>query len=223
MTYGGPTVASLAAGQNPMGLVGFQTDFIHLDHHTQTGVSLFDQTTTLGGTTSWDAAERNGILLAAIQAGGVNNYSIKGSPFSVEYGKKLWMGARFHLDDYDATDWFFGLAPINDFQIIASAPTDMVGFICDEADGTIDAVTRASSTSTRTELTDHAMTADGQWRELAMEWDGNGRLKYYVGGKFAQLHMTNVPSTIAFTFAFEFQAAAIETASVDYVYCYKER
>ena len=206
-------IGSLVDGQNPMGLFGFQEDFVYGNQHAQDGVALFDLISG-NGNANMVVTEENGVIGLTCGAGERAILSTIGRSFRLNYGKSLMMGARINLQDFDATSWFVGLV-IADTSIITSLPADIVGFI--------NALSRASSTSSRVEQTAHPFTADNQWRELKMLWDGNGRLTYYIDGALTQLFTANIPTRLPLKFAIEVEADAVELLWVDFAYCWQER
>lgn len=212
--------ASMADGAPMVGLFGFETDFVEIGIHQGTGVSKF--VSAGSGNATVNIEQVNGVARIHNNDNSTFHVRTHSRPFSLRYGKRLWFGARINLRDFDAQDWFIGMT-ITDSTVIASIPDDIVGFICTESDGTIDALTRSGGTSTRTEQVDNAFTADDQWRELKVIWNGNGRLTYYIEGKPVQLHSSNIPTDTLMHFAMEVRGVAAENMDVDFVYCYQER
>ena len=209
-----------------LGLFGFAEDFADMNSHASTYAGLFQQqgsgTVVLADATNELAFEQNGAMQMRCNAGLEFQLRTVGLPFQFRYGKKLWLGGRISLKDFDATNFFVGLSAVSN-EIVVTIPANMAGFYSTNEDGTIDAICRASATSTQTELVDHAFTADDQWRELAIEWDGNGRLTYYIAGKLVQLHMTNIPTNTPLRFVIEIESDTLEDMWVDYLYCWQER
>ena len=211
---------ALVDGQSPMGLFGFQEDFVSANHHQTDGVALFDIVGV--GSALSEITSDNGVVSMNCGAGSRLNLATQAFPFRLDFGKRLMMGARINLQNFDAISFFIGLT-VDDTTIVADLPANIAGFFNDEDDGTIDALSRASSTSSRVEQTAHAFTADNQWRELKMLWDGNGRLTYYIDGALTQLFTTNIPTRTALAFAMEIQSETAETLWIDFVYCWQER
>lgn len=207
-------------GEPMIGLAGFTTEFISADAHSSIYAALF-QIQGSGGVTLVPA-EANGVVQLAVDAGGTLQMRTVNFPFRLTRGKRLEFGVRLNLQDFDATSFFVGLA-ITDNEIVNSLPTDLIGFINTDEDGTIDAISRDGGTSSRDEVVSKAFSADNQWRDMKVQWDGSSRLNYYVDGKHFQLYTANIPTDTPMRFVIEAQSATAENLWVDYAYCYQER
>ena len=214
--------ASMTDGESMMGMSGFETDFVQTGVWSNDSIALFDIEATGGGSASPASINENGVMDIACIAGGTTHIFIPGLPFRLHYGKKMAFGARINLQDFDATSYFVGLA-VADNEIVAGVPSDMVGFFNDEEDGTIDTISRAGSSSTRDEQVDQAFTANDQWRELKVTWDGQGRIKYYINGLLVQLYTSTMPTNVPMRFVMEVQSATAENLWVDWAYLWQER
>lgn len=212
--------SSMTDGAPMIGLYGFQTDFLEIETHAGNGVTLFVSAGAGNATAITEVL--NGVMRFHNNADSRFHVRTHSRTFSLRYGKKLWCGARINLQDFDAQDWFVGLST-TDSTILASLPDNIFGFICDETDGTIDTLARKGGASTRVEQVDNAFTADNQWRELKIIWNGNGRLTYYIDGKPVQLLTSNIPTNTLFHFNMEVEGVGAEDMDVDFAYCWQER
>jgi hypothetical protein len=213
---------TLTDGQAPIGdLVGFTDDFVDSKPHG----TAFEPPWTLGttGTATLDETQANGVVVMTSAAGTQVNLIRRGAPFRLNYGKKLICGARINLQDFDALGFFVGLVTAGEDTIVNSLPANAAGLINTDLSGVVSALARASSSSTLLALTPNPFTADDQWRELKMIWDGTGSLKYFVNGTFASNLKATLPTGTPLTFAVETAGAAADVMWLDWAYCWQER
>ena len=213
---------SLSDGSPMIGLAGFATDFFGADMHSI--ATLGNWTQAGAGSVIASGTQENGVIVLTPNTDTLLQFRTKGLHWKLRTGKRLWWGARINLQDIDQMSWFAGLT-IDDADILGSLPTDLIGFINDQDDGTIDTISRAGGTSSRTEQVAKAFTADNQWRDLKFVWNGSGRVKFYINGTDVQLETANIPTGVSVRAAFEFSAAAGQSdeAWLDYFYCWQER
>ncbi len=213
------TLPNLTDGGSPFDMTGYATDFYAADVH---GGSTIGEWQAVNADVSTANSLANGVCTLTNNADTEGQLLGKGLPFRLSWDKALVWGARINIQDFDGMNWFAGLS-IADSTIIAGLPADIIGFLNTEDDGTIDTVTRKDGTSTTGEQADHAITADGQWRDLKFAWDGRGRLKFYINGAFTQLYSTNIPTDVQMKLTFAVEAAAQKTMQIDWTYAYQVR
>ncbi len=212
---------SLVGGQPMIGLAGWSTDWFGPDFHSFPSIGTWD--TIGGGAVESGGSQPNGVLEFTPNMNVEIQLRTKGFHWQLRNGKRLWWGARLNLQDFDAMSWFCGLT-INDDDILDGLPNDIIGFINTSDDGSIDTISRKGSTSLRDTHASHAFTADNQWRDLKFIWNGHGRVHFYIDGAEVQLYSTN-PINVPMKAAFEFAAIVgqVDTAWLDYFYCWQER
>jgi len=215
------TGGSLTDGQSFMGLSGFEDDFISVGAFNA-ALNVTPWVISPTGGVAAVLGEENGVIVMTSGTGSNCQITKPTTAFRLNYGKRLWLGARINVQDIDASSWFVGLSTA-DTTIVDSLPASVVGFLNTEDDGTIDTITQASSTASRDEQTADIFTADNQWREFKVIWDGQGRLTYFVNGARRQLYTANIPTRTALTFSIEIAAAAADKLWVDFAYAYQER
>lgn len=147
---------------------------------------------------------------------------LNGTPFQTLPGKKLLFGVRMACEDFDGLTWYAGLS--RETASAVALTNDMIGFIGDDGDGTIEIIARRDATSTLRSMDSGvaSFTADRQFKNLHMEWDGR-RMKYFVDGQLAGIiDDNNVPRDTLQTIGVWIDGTG-EEVYLDEIYCWQER
>ena len=165
--------------------------------------------------TSEATTDDDGALIQTVQAS-----------YSLTAGKKLWLKARVKVADADQQDAFIGLATdasiTNPEDVLTQ--NDMCGFLLTDGDATISIKTEkdgtATSTATNTDLSDDTYVT------LALRWDGEGKVEYFIDDARAGEITTNVPDDVqmcATLFSLSGDANGTKALTCDYLYIAQER
>lgn len=105
-------------------------------------------------------------------------------------GKPVWIDFKISLDEATQSDMFVGLS-ITDTTILASAPSDYIGFRKDDGDANIDFVAIKDTTATNvTAITTISAATD---IVLGIYFDGAGTATPYYNGTKGTAITTNIP------------------------------
>jgi hypothetical protein len=149
--------------------------------------------------------------------------------FSLASGKNLWFAARFKVSDADQCDLVIGLN-ITDTAIV-DGTTDSLSFRLADGSGALTAV--AEKDSTETSLAVATMT-DAAYVEVAMHYDGNGKVHVYSRNSTAGQEdkfdyigelASNLPDDekLALSVAFQNGEAAAKALTIDYLFVAQDR
>ena len=146
----------------------------------------------------------------------------QGESWKFESGKKLWLAARFKVEDADDSDFYFGLHA-TDTNPFSTAPAQRAYFLLAEGAATV--TFNMDDTSTDASSGTVATLVDDTYVELAAYYDGSTTVHLYAdGAEVTQMTGVSIPSTeLALGFGVATGAAETRTLSVDYVWAAKER
>jgi len=147
-------------------------------------------------------------------------------------GKKLWFEIKFQISDATESDFLFGIAVTDTTAIVAAGDgvTDGIFFQKDDASTSVTLYCQKDATTGQTSAAGvHTMVAATDVT-LGFEFDGVREIRYFVdGAKKGSLDITTSPAAFlpdtetTVTLAFLTGAAAVKTASIDYVFAAIER
>jgi hypothetical protein len=159
---------------------------------------------------------------------------LRGSSFKYVAGKRMWFGIRCATADADDAEFAFGLILETDTDMINTLPADGIFWEKAETATVMDFHVRQDGTSTEDTAVNvnsagssEAM-ADGVFHTYQFYIDETGNIHYYYDGVkqgTVAAGNANIPDDEDLTVAIQIQAgaAAVETADIDWLYCYQER
>lgn len=235
-----PNGVTNARVQSPLGALGmldpskFHSFFDDFDRYTA-GDWVITTTEAGSGSATEAASSANGGVLVVTNDNADNdldNFQLStdggttvGETFKLTAGKKTFFKARFKLTDGNSAitdvDAFIGLS-ITDTSIIASAPSDSIGFIKDDGAATIAFRTTKNSTSTATGT---ATLTNDTYTEVAFMVDGVSTAMAWVDGVKIAEYTTNIcdDEELAVSFAVQNGRASSSIMSIDYIFVAQER
>tara|TARA_R100001594_G_scaffold39276_2_gene70753 strand:- start:11 stop:703 length:693 start_codon:yes stop_codon:yes gene_type:complete len=148
------------------------------------------------------------------------NCQLNGESFYLQSGRRCSFRTRCKFTN-TTQDALIGLS-VNSTDAHATAPSDYIAFTLN-ADADIDySVATGSSGHNHTDT--GADIAAATWVELAFEYDGNGRVTFYVDGNKKASTTSNVPEGAYLSPIFTIESnGATETVDIDYILVVNER
>lgn len=157
------------------------------------------------------------------------NMQLNGESFKLD--TSLNFEAKIKVTDVSETDWFVGLA-LADTDVVGTLTgaganpgcTDMIGFVCPDSTGDIDALTIKDSTVTITDTGENL--ADATAVTLRIEYDQpKAEARFYVNGVKVATHTTNIPDDEALSpvFFVRNDGAVAQSLLIDYALVEQER
>jgi len=197
----------------------FHSYFNDFDHF-----AAADWTITRVGTTPTEALTDadGGRLLLTTTAGASDSTFLNkvGESFALVSGKEAWFKAKMKVSDATTSHFVMGLQ-VTDTTPLAVA--DGVWFQKDSGDALLDF--HVANTSVQTDQLGVATLVNDTDVEFTWHYDGKDSIEVFVNEvKVATVVATNLPATeLTVSFGIQNGAAAVKTASLDYVLAAKER
>ena len=206
----------------------FFDDFNHIDYQRWT--FLVSQTTD--GTEAIQDSDDGRLLLTLpavedsyviMQAGDNTGKEI----FTFESGKKLWLKAKFQINDVDQTDFAIGLTQrtTTDSGVLSGGAANGVLFSSDDGDAYLDIYMRSGSVTIASNTVMSSLT-DATDAIIGFYFDGINKVQYFNGetNLVGDLESTSFPTTELLPgIAFRNGEASANTLNIDYICVIKER
>ena len=206
----------------------FFDDFDHIDY--QRWAFLVSQTTD--GTEAIQDTDDGRLLLTLpavedsyviMQAGDNTGKEI----FTFESGKKLWLKAKFQINDVDQTDFAIGLTQrtTTDSGLLSGGAANGVLFSSDDGDAYLDIYMRSGSVTIASNTVMSSLT-DATDAIIGFYFDGINKVQYFNGetNLVGDLESTSFPTTELLPgIAFRNGEASANTLNIDYICVIKER
>lgn len=151
--------------------------------------------------------------------------SIQGNEvFKPAAGKDIWFKTRIKNSDFDQSEIFVGLAEnfaTNPEAVLAAS--NMIGFLVEDGNASINAKTEKADTETKTDTTSDGV--DATYIELAFHVIGVTRVEYFVNGVLKVTITTNIPIVELAPCAFSLSGDNVGTraTTLDYIFCAQKR
>lgn len=154
----------------------------------------------------------------------VNNLQLVGEAFRFHPQVPMWFAARFRVSDATQSDFFMGLS-ITDTSLVASAPSDYIGFA--KADGSTSVSFNVAKDSTTTTVSAVHTMADAAFVVLGFFYDpGDSLFHIFVNDvEVGTAAATNAPDDEDMTVSFAIQngEAVAKNMVVDYIFASQRR
>lgn len=165
-----------------------------------------------------------GLLLTNDNADDDNQFLQKvGTGFLLEAGKPTWFKVRAKLSDATNSDFQAGLIITDTTPLDA---TDGIYFLKSDDAATVDFYCRKDATTGSNRVQAIATLTDDTFVTLGWHYDGNACLTYFVNGsaKGSFDPTAYLPDALLTpSFGLQNGAAAIKTATIDYIFATKQR
>jgi hypothetical protein len=148
--------------------------------------------------------------------------------FTIEAGKKLWIGLRTRMDIVPTAGalWGFGLGTMGT-DYVGTTPAEGL-FFRQDGDAAVDISVNTGGAVSASALAIHTQLAN-TWNTYEVEFDGKTAFKYFVDGKHVgTLSTASFPTTELALFLYSQAATATANSSafdmaIDWMYAAKER
>jgi hypothetical protein len=196
------------------------------EFHTYTSAN-WTKTSTGAGTVAVNTGETGGVLLLTNSTGNTdaNQIQLINETFKYVAGKQFWIKARFALTATMANfGAFIGLS-ITDTSVLASAPSDLIGFRKDSGGSTLTGIMGKNSTETSVSL---GTVTTATYQDVTMYHNGKDETSFFVNdvkvGSSSTLSNIVDDEELAVTIAtINATTGAANVMSVDYLLCAFER
>lgn len=208
---------------DPVGLFYFFDEFLTT---SSSATADAEDWLSVHGATLQDDQPGGEIWLDSLVAGDVNNMQLNGESFQITGENKIWYETRFAVDRAATSNWFVGLAVID--QSILAGCTDRVGFEDDDDDGSIDFIVERNNQEytldTGFDMSVSTMTRLGFVIDNSATHTGN--IMAFVNDNVIAISSTAIPFDEVLTPSFETQiptGGAFGMLQIDYVKILQER
>lgn len=204
---------------NPGKGFGFFDDYLNVPLSTTTDKNA---TVTAAGTSTLSDGQLEGGTMV-MTPGTTENNGIQvqyGEGFYLDDDSNIAFGARVALLDASQMDVFVGLS-ITDTSILASAPTDNIGFVVVDESANINYIVNKNSAGAN--VATGSAAVDATYVRLECLITGEDTAKFYVDGVLKATATSGFPNdeVLAPSLAVLTGAAAANTLSVDWSYFYQ--
>lgn len=186
-------------------------------------------TETQAGATQALLAGNNGLLALVNSAADddVNQIQKIAASFLPIVGKRLFLAARFMLDDVTQSDFAIGLINASADATVLANSVDGIFFLKADDAATVTLYSRQDNTTGSVNSGAIATLVNATMVELACYYDGGDRIYYAVNGTvggYITVSSALLPNAnVTPTFALKNGSAAARTATVDYMFAFQER
>lgn len=194
--------------------VAFADDFVATPISTTSLANYVVSQTN--GTVVNTAAADGGVLVLTL--GGANNdfCQIQSAPsFAPVAGRRLAFETKIKTNILLGNDILVGLCDVN-ADLVGAPPTNIIGFMVDEADNSVDYITKSASGTAKVD-SGVDIVAD-TYIKLGFRVEGTGEVLFYINGNHVGTATTMIPTAaLCPTLGIEEDGSGAHTLSIDWL------